>query len=54
MKYPELIGKCKNCTLGCFRLEDPSFIGTDKCQYAEDGFKKCQQIIEQMKMEGLN
>ena len=54
MKYPELIGKCKNCTLGCFRLEDENFRGTDNCEYIEDGFTKCKRIIKQMKMEGVN
>ena len=31
----ELIGKCKNC-LGCNRLEDYNFIGTDNCEYAPE------------------
>ena len=53
MKYPELIGKCKNCTLGCFRLEDPLFEGTDNCQYAEkNGLDLCKKILrgEQVKI----
>ena len=53
MKYPELKGKCKNCTLGCFRLEDPTFEGIDDCQYAEEsGLDLCKKILkgEQMKI----
>lgn len=34
MKYPILIGVCKNC-LGCMRLEDPNFIGVYKCKWNE-------------------
>ena len=37
-KYPELKGKCKNCTLGCYRLEDPNFTGIYRCEYyTEEG-----------------
>lgn len=32
-KYPDLIGDCKHCELGCFRLEDIYFRGTYNCQY---------------------
>ena len=34
MSYKELKGKCKYC-LGCIRLEDENFEGTDNCIYAE-------------------
>lgn len=34
MKYPPLIGLCKDC-LGCQRLEDPNFRGVYKCRYVE-------------------
>lgn len=52
MKYPELKGKCKNCTLGCFRLEDSEFEGTDKCEYTENGLDLCKKILkgEQVKI----
>ena len=40
MKYPELTGKCKNCT-GCNLLEIPFFTGKTECEYAED-----KKIIE--------
>ena len=33
IKYPELIGKCKTCELGCQRLEDINFKGVFRCQY---------------------
>lgn len=47
MKYPELKGKCKNCTLGCFRLEDEKFEGTNECEYAENGLEMCKRILEE-------
>ena len=34
MKYPKLIGVCKDC-LGCQRLENPNFIGVYKCKWNE-------------------
>lgn len=36
VKYPPLIGVCKNC-LGCMRLEDPKFIGVYKCKWNKKG-----------------
>lgn len=51
MKYTELKGKCKNCTLGCFRLEDETFNGTNECEYAENGLDMCKKIIEGVQMK---
>lgn len=39
-KYPELTLKCKNCTLGCYRLEDPNFIGIYRCEFFTEGDKE--------------
>lgn len=41
--YKELKGKCKNC-LGCMRLEDPNFTGTNNCEYAKENIKQIQEI----------
>lgn len=48
MKYPELTEKCKTCTLGCFRLENPEFKGIYRCDYFTGGLendekKKCDR-----------
>jgi uncharacterized protein YodC (DUF2158 family) len=42
MKYPKLIGICKDC-LGCMRLEDPKFIGVYKCKWFEKKEEKWVQ-----------
>ena len=42
--YKELTGKCKNC-LGCMRLEDPSFTGTNECEYAKDTIQQIKVIL---------
>ena len=34
MKYPKLIGVCKDC-LGCQRLENEKFVGVYKCKWNE-------------------
>ncbi len=39
----ELIGKCKNC-LGCNRLEDSDFRGTNNCEYAPE--ETCRRILK--------
>ena len=44
MKYPELKGKCKTC-LGCNRLEDPYFTGTNECEYARQPIQEIKQIL---------
>ena len=41
----ELIGKRKNC-LGCNRLEDYNFTGTNKCEYAPDWREMCKKILK--------
>lgn len=48
MKYPELIGKCKNC-LGCNKLEDKTFKGTYRCNYATSEQITIEQIREELK-----
>lgn len=51
-KYPKLYGKCPTC-LGCNRLEDKSFTGTNDCEYADEPIKQIKQILgtgEQMKL----
>ena len=55
MKYPELRGKCKDCT-GCNLLEIPFFTGKTECDnYSktnETGLDKCWKILkgEQLKL----
>lgn len=39
MKYPELIGKCKNC-IGCNLLELENFKGKYRCENFVDGGKE--------------
>ena len=39
-----LIGKCKYC-LGCIRLEDENFKGTDDCIYAETPIEYIHRIL---------
>lgn len=45
----ELKELCKNC-LGCNKLENPEFEGTEECE----NYTLEQVIQEQMKMEGLD
>ena len=40
-----IVGKCKNC-LGCNRLEDYNFTGTDTCEYAPDWREICKRILK--------
>ena len=42
--YKELTGKCKNC-LGCMRLEDPNFVGTNECEYADNPIQPIKEIL---------
>ena len=52
MKYPELKGICKTC-LGCNRLENPYFTGTNECKYARQPIQEIKQILgigEQLKI----
>ena len=42
--YKELTGKCKNC-LGCMRLEDPNFLGTNECEYVKDPIQQIKEIL---------
>lgn len=44
MSYKELQGKCKYC-LGCTRLEDENFNGTDNCIWAEDPIEYIHRIL---------
>lgn len=44
MSYKKLQGKCKYC-LGCTRLEDEKFIGTDNCIWAYDPIKHIHEIL---------
>jgi len=46
MKYPKLIGACKDC-LGCMRLENPNFIGVYKCKWNQEKNKKEKQFIQE-------
>jgi hypothetical protein len=43
MKYPKLIGVCKDC-LGCQRLENPNFTGVYKCKWNEKVEWKQEEI----------
>lgn len=36
-EYKELTSKCKNCILGCYRLENPEFTGVYRCEYYTGG-----------------
>lgn len=47
--YKELKGICKNC-LGCNKLEDSTFNGVDKCEYATTE----QIAFKQMMIGGIN
>ena len=42
--YKELTGKCKIC-LGCMRLEDPNFLGTNECEYVKDPIQQIKEIL---------
>ena len=46
MKYPKLIGVCKDCVYKCFRCEDTKFIGVYKCKWNEKVVWK-QEAINQ-------
>ncbi len=53
----ELIGICKTAIetqmcLGCERLADPNFVGTDKCNLATNELEQCKKILrwEQQKI----
>lgn len=41
----ELKGKCKTC-LGCIRLEDKNFVGTNECKYAPNWIEECKRILK--------
>ena len=43
MKYPKLIGVCKDC-LGCQRLENTNFVGVYKCKWNEKVEWKQEEI----------
>ena len=42
--YKELQGKCKYC-LGCNRLEDEDFEGTNECKLYEDPIDYIHKIL---------
>ena len=42
--YKELKGKCKYC-LGCIRLEDENFEGTNECIWAETPIEYIHRIL---------
>ena len=44
MSYKELQGKCKYC-LGCIRLEDENFNGTNNCIWADDPIDFIHNIL---------
>ena len=44
MSYKKLKGKCKYC-LGCVRLEDEKFEGTDNCSLAESPIDYIHRIL---------
>ena len=52
MKYPKLIGVCKDC-LGCQRLENEKFIGVYKCKWNEKVEWK-QEAINQCMEYGIH
>ena len=43
-KYKELTGKCKNCS-GCILLENPNWLGTNECEYADEPIQPIKQIL---------
>ena len=44
VKYPKLIGVCKDCVYKCFRVENPNFTGDKNCKYAEKENWKQERI----------
>lgn len=42
--YPQLIRKMCKMSVGCMRLENPNFKGTDECKYAEKENWKQERI----------
>jgi len=48
MEYPELKGLCKSC-LGCNRLEDASFTGVYRCEYATDKQIDVEELRKELK-----
>ena len=54
-KYPPLIGDCKYCELGCYKLEDINFVGRFYCPYfdrkdKERYEKKLQELQKSRRM----
>ena len=52
-KYQQLELKMCKMSVGCMRLENPNFRGTDECEYAEEPIQKIKNILgigEQMKI----
>lgn len=42
--YEELTGKCKNCG-GCILLENLNWLGTNKCEYADEPIQQIKRML---------
>lgn len=43
--YPQLTRKMCKMSVGCMRLENPNFRGTDECEYADEPIKEIKNIL---------
>lgn len=43
--YPQLRRKMCKMSVGCMRLENPNFRGTNECKYADEPIKEIKQIL---------
>lgn len=43
--YPQLERKMCKMSVGCMRLENPNFRGTDECEYADEPIKEIKNIL---------
>lgn len=48
--YKELTGKCKDCS-GCILLENPNWLGTNECEYADKPVQIKQILGIQQRIE---
>lgn len=51
--YPQLERKMCKMSVGCIRLENPNFKGTDECEYADEPINEIKKILgigEQIKI----
>lgn len=43
--YPQLERKMCKMSVGCMRLENPNFRGTDECKYADEPINEIKKIL---------